>query len=462
MNVSAVNRLIESVFVRDSRLIELAEAALDDLYSLTAAEDKYFISEDPDYDRQFRQTNADFNARIEELNRFADTSTKTALLSDISKNKARYDTLAGKPGVNASRGKVRKGMRRAYVIERDRMVRGMDQNIRDLLRISTKDRNLKLKQSHERSARVTDMIILAEFIAFILVIVITYINARQINRPIKLLGEKTREVANGKFLAPLNISSPPEIGELADAFNQMCDRLRELDQMKIDYISHLSHELRTPLTVIREASGMLQEGVFSQFPEKQAELFSLIEAECERLIASVSRILDFSRMEAGDMFFNFQQADLHPIMEKSVLKLAPLTLAKKTGIVLHAPPDIPLLRMDVEKIEEVLENLLGNALKYTPEEGHITVSARNNQEDQTVEVSVADNGRGIPEDGLQEVFEKFKRVDDGRGVVRGTGLGLAIVKHIINAHGGHIWVESKIGEGSTFTFTLPASSACSL
>ena len=166
-------------------------------------------------------------------------------------------------------------------------------------------------------------------------------------------------------------------------------------------------------------------------------------------------------MEAGDMYFNFQEADLHPIMEKSVLKLTPLTLTKKTEIVLHTSPDIPPLRMDVEKIEEVLENLLGNALKYTPEGGLITVSARRNQEDHTVEVSVADNGRGIPEDGLQEVFEKFRRVDDGWGAVRGTGLGLAIVKHIINAHGGHIWVESKIGEGSIFTFSLPASSSCS-
>jgi two-component system sensor histidine kinase GlrK len=237
----------------------------------------------------------------------------------------------------------------------------------------------------------------------------------------------------------------------------MCERLKELDQMKIDYISHLSHELRTPLTVIKEASCMLQEGVFSKVPEKQEELFVVINSECERLILSINRILDLSQMEAGKMFFSFQQADLRPIIERNIRKLSPLTRKKNMDVTLEFPQGIPLLRMDKEKIEEVVENLLSNALKFTPEGGKISVSARDNKENRTVEISVSDNGRGIPENGLMQVFDKFKRVDDRRGAIRGTGLGLAIARHIINAHGGHIWVKSKVGEGSTFTFSLPVS-----
>ncbi|MGZ3596865.1 MAG: sensor histidine kinase, partial [Syntrophales bacterium] len=148
---------------------------------------------------------------------------------------------------------------------------------------------------------------------------------------------------------------------------------------------------------------------------------------------------------------------LSPIIEKSVLKLSPLAKNKRMEIVLEITEDIPPLRIDIERIEEVFQNLLDNALKYTPEGGKIIVSVRNDDENGTVEVSVSDTGRGIPEDGLMEVFDKFKRVDDRRGAVIGTGLGLAIVRHIINAHGGHIWVKSKVGEGSTFTFSLPAS-----
>jgi signal transduction histidine kinase len=104
----------------------------------------------------------------------------------------------------------------------------------------------------------------------------------------------------------------------------------------------------------------------------------------------------------------------------------------------------------------VVENLLSNALKFTPDGGRITIAARHRRDADRIEVAVSDTGRGIPESGLKEVFEKFKRVDDGKGAVRGTGLGLAIVKHIINAHGGLVWAESEIGKGSTFTFSLPA------
>jgi len=236
----------------------------------------------------------------------------------------------------------------------------------------------------------------------------------------------------------------------------MCERLKELDQIKIDYIGHLSHELRTPLTVIKEASSMLQEGIFAKAPEKQEELFAVIKAECARLISSVNRILDFSQLEAGKMVFSFQYGDIRHIIEKNVLKLSPLTRKKKMEITLDIPEDIPFLRMDMERLEEVFENLLSNALKYTPEGGIIAVSVRSSMENHTVEISVSDNGRGIPEDGLMQVFDKFKRVDDRRGSVMGTGLGLAIVRHIINAHGGQIWVKSKVGEGSTFTFSLPA------
>jgi two-component system, NtrC family, sensor histidine kinase GlrK len=353
--------------------------------------------------------------------------------------------------------KVQKSNYQAYITDREQIARKIDLKLRNLARVSTEDRNSKLQQSKDMLTQLANVYSISVGIAIILVIVITFINARNINLPIKLLGEKTKEVAGGKFGDPLKIFSPPEIKELADAFNMMCDRLKELDQMKIDYISHLSHALRTPLTVIKEASSMLQEGVFSKSPEKQEELFVLVKAECDRLISSVTRLLDLSQMEAGNMFFSFQPSDIHPIIEKSVLKLSPLIRKKEIDITLEIPQDIPLLKMDGERIEEVFENLLSNALKYTREGGQITISARNSSENHTVEISVSDNGIGIPEDGLTQVFDKFKRVDDGRGSIMGSGLGLAIVRHIINAHGGKVWVKSKEGEGSTFTFSLPLS-----
>jgi len=453
-----LNNLIESVIRQDSRIIKTIENALDDLYSLIAADDKYLISGDADYYRQFRQIRNDFAERLQELSGLADTRQKRDLLTDIQKFQSRFDVLLKERKLRAG-GQIKPGeKRRNYTNQRKKISRHIDQQLRNLLILSTKDRNRKLQESRDMVAKILTINIVSATLVVFLVIIITYVNARKINLPIKLLQEKTKDIAAGKFGEVMEISSPPEIGELADAFNVMSDRLKELDQIKIDYISHLSHKLRTPLTVIKEASLMLQQGIFAGFPEKQEELFKVIREECERLISSVNRILDFSRMEAGDMYFSFQLAEIYPVIEKSIAKFSPLMQNKKINIVRSIPPDISPLRMDVERIEEVLENLLGNAWKYTQPGGTITLSAIPNHEKGEIEISVADTGVGIPEDGLRQVFEKFKRVDDRRGAIRGTGLGLAIVRHIINTHGGRIWVASKIGEGSTFTFSLPLSS----
>lgn len=447
-----LNQLIESIIRHDVRLINLTEEALDDLYSMTATEDKYLISGDEDYEKQFKQIRSDFTGRMNDLEQLADTEAKTGLITDIRKSQERYDALLNqRESITADQ----QSEHQTYVTYRNQITGNLDEKLRSLVHVSTQDRDSNLQRSKDMATQVADITNASAVLAIILVIVITFINARNISRPIKLLGERTKKVAGGMFDDPLNISSPPEIKELTDAFNVMCERLSELDKMRIDYISHLSHELRTPLTVIKEASSMLQEGIFSQAPEKQDDLFMLIKAECERLISSVNRILDFSQMEAGKMSFSFQDLAIHPLIEESILKLSPLARKKKIDIILEIPQNIPSLKIDRQRIEQVFENLLSNAVKYTQEGGRIVLSANSNTENHTVEISVSDNGRGIPENGLTQVFDKFKRVDDGRGAVMGTGLGLAIVRHIINAHGGRIWVESKEGEGSTFTFSLP-------
>lgn len=435
----------------DSRIIRVAEDALDDLDGMNAADDKYFISGDPDYFRQFGRIRNDFRQKVKEMSGLADAETKDGLLADIEKFSGQYDALLQSRKTSA-------GRRRSYVSQREEISGNMDQALRNLSRISTEDRDRKLGQSREMAARIAEVSIVSAMVVVLLVLVITFINARKISLPIKLLRERTKEVACGRFEEALRISSPPEIGELAGAFNAMCDRLKELDQMKIDYVSHLSHALRTPLTVIKEASSMLQQGVFSRLPEKQDELFRVVKEECDRLIASVNRILDFSRMEAGKMDFSFTRADIGPVIEKSIGKLSPLFQKKKISVIREMPRRIPPLRMDMERIEDVLENLLSNAWKYTQEGGTVTVSAAHDGNKGAVEISVTDNGMGIPEEGLQQVFDKFKRVDDRRGAMMGTGLGLAIVRHIVNTHGGEIWVKSRKGEGSTFTFSLPVSS----
>ena len=450
-----LNGLIESVIRQDSRLIIIAEDALEDLYNMTAADDKYLISGDYDYLRQFEQIRDDFAHKVKNLAAEADTEIKSQILTEIRTIFKKFDAVMAGRKKAGNYSHLQEKNRGRYVIAREEIMKKSDEQLRRLLRVFTQDRDKKLQQLRDKANQAVYISVVAEIVVILLVLLITFLNARAISLPIRQLREKTKDIASGKLEKAVEIPSPPEIKELAEAFNIMCDRLKELDQLKIDYINHLSHELRTPLTVIKEASLMLEQGVFSEHPEKQKELFQLIKEECASLISSVNRILDFSRLEAGDTHFAFQQADIRPVIAKSINKLSLLLRNKKMNVVENVSGAIPSVRMDAEKIEEVMENLLSNAWKYTQEGGTISVSALYLKTKNTVEISVEDNGKGIPEDGLQKVFDKFQRVDDHRAAIRGTGLGLAIVRHIINAHGGQIWVKSKIGEGSAFTFSLP-------
>jgi two-component system sensor histidine kinase GlrK len=453
LRLNKLNETIRVMNAIDVQAIRITREIAQAVYIQIGFEKKYLISGDRDFEEQFEKMNLHLDEKMAELEKIAATPELKSLSQRIKRSHGRYRLLFNRIISMENPQKV--------ILERDKVISDIEFSIRKIADLSDKARNEKLQLSEQISNQIVKAIAVTETAAIILIILISFLITRSINRPIRLLREKTKMTAGGEFGQPLEITSPPEISELAASFNLMCARLKELDQMKIDFISHLSHELRTPLTAIKEASSMLMEGIFSQFPEKQQELFDIVNGECERLIKTVSRTLDLSRMEAGMAQFQFESADLNPIIERIGAKLSPIAQRKMIDLKLNIPEGIPILKIDEEKIGQVIENLLGNALNYTPEGGEIFISLCRNWEKNTVEVSVSDTGCGIPREHLKEIFEKFKRVDDRKGSVRGTGLGLAIAKHIINAHGGSIWAESEAGKGSTFIFSLPLQSVSS-
>jgi two-component system sensor histidine kinase GlrK len=291
-------------------------------------------------------------------------------------------------------------------------------------------------------------------------ILIAFFNARTINRPIVQLIKGTREIARGKFEKHLTIPSPPEINELAEAFNNMCDRLKEIDGMKADLISHISHEFKTPLAVIREAVDLNLESISIGSMEKQRRLLGIIEEECERLINSVNKILNLSRMDAGMMDYHMERSNLSHLIEMSISKIRPVAERKGISLELNLDDSLPHAKIDAEKIGQVLDNLMDNALKFTPEGGKVTVGASvsnkkapelfSGKGKRFIEVFVSDTGSGIPQENLQEIFEKYKKLQG-----KGTGLGLYIARQIVAAHGGDIWVKNEEKKGSSFSFTAP-------
>lgn len=228
-------------------------------------------------------------------------------------------------------------------------------------------------------------------------------------------------------------------------------RLRALDRLQDSFVSSVSHELRTPLTCIRTSVDLLQ-ATQAELTEDQKELVHTIGHHVNRLEGLVGDLLEITKLEAGQVTLSMQPTDLRPIARRAMESMQPLTVRKGQTMDLVEPEKIGLVEADRRRVEQILANILANAIKFTPREGHVEVLVR--EWDQEVQICVADNGPGIAEHDQAHVFDKFYVVTDDRGL-SGVGLGLYIARQMVELHGGRIWVESEVGAGSTFCFALP-------
>ncbi len=267
-----------------------------------------------------------------------------------------------------------------------------------------------------------------------------------------LLRRKLAEVEEN-FLRTVN-DSQQEILAMNEALTAANSQLRELDRMKDAFLSMVTHELRTPLTVISGITEMLETGIYGELAADQSEHIRQIALQAHRLRQLVNDLLDLSKMEAGMMRLRREMLDPHSLAAAVVEQLA--TVAAQAGVLLRNQIgfDLPEVNCDGQRIEQVLTNLISNAIKFTSTGGQVTITAETQRG--AVRFNVADTGRGIPGDALPQVFDKFFQVQSStESGAKGTGLGLAIVKHIIELHGGQVFVESEVGKGSSFSFTLP-------
>lgn len=235
------------------------------------------------------------------------------------------------------------------------------------------------------------------------------------------------------------------IGVLSDISER-----KEMERLKDELVSTVSHELRTPLTSLRGFAELMLKRDFPS--EKQREFLGIIHRESLRLTELINDFLDLQRIESGRQKYDFEARELEPLLRET-LSVFNQELGRHS-LRLNVSPSLPLVHVDAARLQQVMTNLLSNALKFSPQGGQITVGAR--LEGEVVKVWVTDQGVGIPPEAIPNLFHQFFRVDnqDTRSI-GGTGLGLALVKEIVKTHGGRIWVESTVGIGSTFFFTLP-------
>jgi len=252
--------------------------------------------------------------------------------------------------------------------------------------------------------------------------------------------------------------------DFADQLEKTNLELRKIDSMKSEFVSVASHELRTPLAAIKNAVQLMLSGKTGEVNENQKHFLSMAERNINRLTHILDDLLNLSKIESGKIALKFDHIELKDIIELTASSLRPHADVKSIQIDVHIPESLPAVHGDQEKIEQILTNLLGNAIKFTQEGGKILLSAKPPSPDQkdgygqTVAISVKDTGIGIPADHLNAIFDKFHQVEGSlHRSVSGSGLGLTITKGLVEAQQGKIMVESEVGKGSTFTFTLPVS-----
>ncbi|HQI80011.1 MAG TPA: HAMP domain-containing sensor histidine kinase [Deltaproteobacteria bacterium] len=275
-----------------------------------------------------------------------------------------------------------------------------------------------------------------------------------VTRDLKRIRGGIRHVAEGDFAYRINLESTDELGMLAEAFNNMALRLKELDDMKSEFVSVVSHELKTPLTSMKEAASLLLEGLAGALTDKQRRLVEIMAQGIRRLLNTVSELLDMSRIEGGLVVLNREAHDMNAVVSSFISEIKPVADAGNIGIAVKYAPESCMVMVDRNKILQVLTNLTHNAIKYSPEGAMVEIRVRNT--DGNIITEVEDHGKGIPEEDLPRIFEKFYQARYTRGH-GGIGLGLAISRGIVDAHGGKMYAHSQVGQGSVFAFHLPCA-----
>nr|WP_069969319.1 HAMP domain-containing sensor histidine kinase [Desertifilum tharense]OEJ73178.1 two-component sensor histidine kinase [Desertifilum tharense IPPAS B-1220] len=278
---------------------------------------------------------------------------------------------------------------------------------------------------------------------------LSYWVARRITKPLTLMEQITKEFAAGQLDQRLPISEIPELNQLGVSFNRMAAGLEGVEQRRRELIGDLTHELRTPLTIVRGYLEELAEGRIEPSPDIYVQLTK----ETKRLERLVNDLQELSQAEAGYLPIHVQPIQLYPILKSLVHKFADQLMEDGPVLQLECSPDLPAVLADVDRTEQVLVNLIGNAMRYT-QTGFIKVRAWT--EKGKLWIAVMDTGQGIPAEDLPHVFERFWRGDRSRSRHSGgSGVGLAISKRLVELQGGEIFAESQFGKGSTFRFCLP-------
>jgi histidine kinase len=307
-------------------------------------------------------------------------------------------------------------------------------------------------------AALTEALIWASITGLVAAVAVSIFVSRRVVTPIRQMMRASRHIAAGHYRERVEVPGEDELSQLARSFNQMAGTLEQTESMRRELIANVAHELRTPLSSIKGYMEGLIDGVLPAEPGTYQQVYR----EADRLQRLVNDLQELSRVEAGAFELERRPLAIAELIEQSADRLRPQFEEKGVVLNVNLPPDLPPAAADEDRLNQVLLNLVGNALQYTPSGGTVTISAEvsNPTQPQSVPalvISIRDTGIGIAPEHMPHLFTRFYRIDKSRSRAGGgSGIGLTITRHLVEAHGGRIWVESEgDGQGSTFRFSLP-------
>lgn len=313
-----------------------------------------------------------------------------------------------------------------------------------------------MAESRDRTAQAETVLQELLLASILVALVLAGAASYGVLHPLRRVQQHIHRIGQGQFDASMEAAVPQELRELVATVNWMGRRLKELDDLKAEFLSQVSHELRTPLASLREGIQLLLDQVAGPLTAQQRETLKIMRESSQRLIQQIATLLDLSKMEAGMMEYRIAPADLKRLADGSVNKVRWLAESKRIPVLIHAPESRVWVPMDAARIEQVLDNLLSNALKFSPAGSTVHVGIEPDPAAGGVRVAVRDSGPGIAPEDLPHIFDRFYQGRrQGGHAVAGSGIGLALAKKIVDAHRGRIWAESKEGEGTTIQFVLP-------
>lgn len=281
-------------------------------------------------------------------------------------------------------------------------------------------------------------------------VLISYTSGK-ISRPLKEMSLAAQRIAKGDFKTHVHDGEEDEIGDLAKSFNTMAKELGQLEDMRKEFVANVSHELRSPLTSIQGYIDGILDGTVSK--DKIYDYLEIVQKESRRMSRLISELLDMTKMESGQFPLNRSEFDINELIRVTVIKMERRINEKELSVKVDFNRERNIVVADRDKIEQVLTNIIDNAIKFTEKRGHIHIATE--KYDGKVRIMIKDNGIGISKEDQEHIWDRFYKADKSRSGDNGAGLGLYIVKSIINAHDEEIWIESEPGKGAAFIFTLP-------